>query len=153
MYRHEKRPLPGEDALDRSHAYRLKQWPQIPDRFRTARVLGACSRMTVGPVTSSWFLAHTGLVPAQAAELVADLVAQGALERLSFGPRGSGQAAVTRVPAAPVATLRERLAQRFAWKRAAAAAILCLGVSAALDDRFPLRLDTFATPNLPAATG
>lgn len=153
MYRHEKRPFPQEDALDESHAYRLKQWPRIPDRFRTARVLGACSRMTVGPVTSSWFLAQTGLEPAQAAELVADLLAQGALERLSLGRRSSGQAAATGVPATPMAKLRERLARRVVWKRAAAAAILCLGVSAALDDGFPLGLDRFAIPALPAFTG
>lgn len=153
MYRHEKRPLPGEDALDGSHAYRLKQWPQIPDRFRTARVLGACSRMTVGPVTSSWFLSHAGLEPAAAAELVAELVAQGALERISLGRRSSGQAAVTRVPATPMARLRERLIQRFAWKRAAVAAILCLGISAAMDDRFLPGLDFFAIPNLPDFTG
>ncbi|HET8746829.1 MAG TPA: hypothetical protein VFM98_14575 [Ramlibacter sp.] len=139
--------------MDGSHAYRLKQWPQIPDRFRTARVLGACSRMTVGPVTSNWFLTHTGLEPAAAAELVASLVAQGALECISLGRRSSSQADETHAPATAGAKLRERLVQRFAWKRAAVTALLCLGVSAALDDRFPGDLGTLALPNLPASAG
>lgn len=151
MYRHEKRPLPAEEAFDGSHAYRLKQWPQIPDRFRTARVLGACSRMTVGPVTATWFLAHTGLDPAEASHLITTMTAQGALERIDLGRRPAGQPAVTRVPVSRVARLRERLALRFAWKQAALAAIVCLGVSAALDAKLPV--GTLALPALPAFSG
>jgi hypothetical protein len=153
MYRHEKRPLPAEEAFDGSHAYRLKQWPQIPDRFRTARVLGACSRMTVGPVTANWFLSQTGLDPAEASQLLSAMHAQGALERIDFGFRATGQPAVTRVPLSRVARLRERLAQRFAWKHAAVAALVCLGVSAALDSKLSASLGTFALPNLPAISG
>ena len=59
MYWHEKKPLAAPEPS--SHAYRLKLWPAIPDRFRTARVLRACSRMSVGPVTVNWFLEATGL--------------------------------------------------------------------------------------------
>jgi hypothetical protein len=153
MYGHEKRPLPAEEAFDGSHAYRLKLWPRIPDPFRTARVLGACSRMTVGPVTAGWFLSHTGLDAAGASELISALQAQGALERIDLGWRVTGQPALKRVPVSRVARLRERLAQRFAWKQAVAAAILCLGVSAALDHQFSASLGTIALPNLPAISG
>jgi hypothetical protein len=153
MYRHEKRPLPAEEAFDGTHAYRLKQWPQIPDRFRTARVLGACSRMTVGPVTANWLLSQTGLEAAEASELIAILQSQGALERIDLGFRASGQPAVTRVPLSRVARLRERLAQRFPWKHAAVAAVVCLGVSAALDNKLPVGLGTIALPTLPAISG
>jgi len=153
MFRHPTRPLAADDALDGSHAYRLKQWPQIPDRFRTARVLGACSRMTVGPVTANWFLSQTGLDAAQALELIGVMAAQGALERISLGRRSAGQPSVTRVPQSRVARLRERLAQRFAWRHAAVAAIVCLGVSAALDNGLAAGLGTFAFPDFPALFG
>ena len=153
MYRHEKRPLPAGEMFDGSHAYRLKLWPQIPDRFRTARVLGACSRMTVGPVTANWFLTHTGLETADATELIASMDVQGALERIDLGRRAAGQPTLTRVPLSRVARLRARLAQRFAWKQAALAAIVCLGVSAALDNGFAAGLGTLALPSLPAFFG
>jgi len=153
MYRHQDKPVPVEEAFDGSHAYRLKQWPQIPDRFRTARVLGACSRMTVGPVTANWLLSHTGLDAADAAELIATMQAQGALECINLGRRAAGQPAVTRVPLSRVARLRERLAQRFAWKQAVAAALVCLGVSAALDSKFPVGFGIIAIPNLPTISG
>jgi hypothetical protein len=153
MYRHAKRPLPAGEPFDGSQAFRLKQWPEIPDRFRTARVLGACSRMTVGPVTANWFLAHTGLDPADACELVSSLAGQGALERIELGRRTAGQPTVTRVPLSRVARLRARLAERFAWKQAALAAVVCLGISAALDNHLAASLGVLALPTLPAFFG
>jgi hypothetical protein len=123
MYGHEKRPLPIGDALDERHVYRLKEWPQIPERFRTAKVLRACSRMSVGPVTVSWFHEQIGLEPGQASGLVAELLAQGAIERIDFGSFGTPAAiepAAAPVVATGVAGLRERIARRFAWKHAAA---------------------------------
>src|SRR3954468_15568070 len=92
MDRHRITPLPADAAAIR-HAYRLRSWPQIPDRFRTARVLGALSRMTIGPVTDDWFLSHTGLESTAVAELLASLQAQDALDTVDLGPRGASAAA------------------------------------------------------------
>jgi hypothetical protein len=135
--------------LDGSHAFRLKEWPQIPERFRTARVLGACSRMTVGPVTANWLLTHTGLDAAQTSELIATLVAQGALERIELGPRAASEP----TPRVAATADGKGLAARFPWKQAAVAAIFCLGVSAALDNRFHDSLGLIALPSLPSFSG
>jgi hypothetical protein len=153
MYQHEKRPAAAQDALDGRHAYRLKQWPQIPERFRSVQVLRACSRMSLGPVTATWFLNTIGLEPALAAELMSEMIAQDCIERLDLGPRAAGQAAITRVPPPAVTRLRARLALRFPWKQAAVAAILCLGISAALDHQFGASPALIAHPNLPLLTG
>lgn len=56
------------------YAYRLKAWPDLPVRFRTAPVLRALSRMTQGPVTHTWFLATARLPPEQAERLLAGMV-------------------------------------------------------------------------------
>ncbi|MBL0426795.1 hypothetical protein [Ramlibacter alkalitolerans] len=109
--------------------------------------------MTLGPVTAGWLLSQTGLDLAGASELITALQAQGALERIDLGWRVPAEPAVKRVPLSPVARLRGRLAQRFAWKQALAATIVCLGVSAALDHRMPADLGTLALPNLPAVSG
>ena len=66
------------------YAYRLRAWPELPAFFRTAPVLRALSRMTLGPVTHNWFLDRTRLDPAQAETLLADLVAQEYVERIDF---------------------------------------------------------------------
>ena len=153
MYRHAKRPLPGDDTFDGNHAFRLKQWPQIPDRFRTARVLGACSRMTVGPVTANWFLSQTGLDATDAFELISSMDMQGALERIVLARRAIGEPAPAPAPLSPVARLRDRLGRQLAWKKAALAAILCLGISAALDSGVPIGLGPFALPTLAAFSG
>jgi hypothetical protein len=109
--------------------------------------------MTVGPVTANWFLSHTGLAPAEAREFISILDALGALERIDLGRRATGQPAVTRVPPTRVARLREMVAQRFAWRDAAVAVIVCLGVSAALDYRLPQDVGTIALPHVPAISG
>lgn len=66
------------------YAYRLRAWPALPAAFRTAPVLRALSRMTLGPVTHEWFLDRTRLAPAQAEALLGDLVAHEFVERIDF---------------------------------------------------------------------
>ena len=160
MYRHETRPEmrpePAPSArgsLDGRHAYRLKHWPQIPERFRTARVLGACSRMSLGPVTANWLLDAMGLAPAAASQLMSELIAQDAIDCIDLGPRTPARPALRRVPPSAVEKLRARLAQRFPWKHAAVAVAVCLGVSAALDDRLTSGVGPIAIPDLPAVSG
>jgi hypothetical protein len=135
------------------HAYRLKHWPQIPERFRTAKVLRACSRMSVGPVTANWFHAHIGLDEAGTSELLAELASVGAIERLELGSHPAGWPAPPRVAPALVPSVRQHKARRFAWKQAAAAAIVCLAVTAALEHRLPAGLGQFAFPDLVALFG
>ena len=67
------------------YAYRLRAWPELPAGFRTAPVLRALSRMTLGPVTHKWFLDRTRLAPEQAEALLAGLVASDYIERIDFG--------------------------------------------------------------------
>ena len=151
MYQHEIKPDEAQDALDGRHAYRLKQWPQIPDRFRSVQVLRACSRMSLGPVTANWFLSTIGLEPALACELMNEMIAQGAVERLDLGQRAASALATIAPPA--VGTLRARIALRFSWKQAAVAAILGLGITAALEQEFGGHASLIAHPNLPVITG
>ncbi len=66
------------------HAYRLRAWPELPEDFRTAPVLRALSRMTLGPVTHTWFLDSTRLAPTQAERLLAHLVARDDVERIDL---------------------------------------------------------------------
>jgi DNA-binding IclR family transcriptional regulator len=66
------------------YAYRLRAWPELPQRFRTAPVLRALSRMTLGPVTHTWFLDRTRLAPTEAERLLAYLVAREYVERIDF---------------------------------------------------------------------
>jgi|KBSSwiStaDraftv2_1062776.scaffolds.fasta_scaffold1237113_2 hypothetical protein len=144
-----------QDGSDHHHAYRLKHWPNIPERFRTAKVLRACSRMSVGPVTANWFHSHIGLDEAGTSELLAAFTAVGAIERLELGSRPAGWPAAPRVAPAPAPgpSFRQRVARRFAWKQAAAAALVCLAVTAALEHRLPAGLGQFAFPDLVALFG
>lgn len=66
------------------YAYRLRVWPELPEVFRTAAVLRALSRMTLGPVTHTWFLDRTRLAPAEAERLLAELIAGEYVERIDF---------------------------------------------------------------------
>jgi hypothetical protein len=163
MYGHEKRVAPAGDALDGSHAYRLKQWPEIPEHFRTARVLRTCSRMSLGPVTAKWVLNFTGLPAPIASGLMTLLISQGAVERIGLGPEDAGrplaQRVLTQLAQPPVTRpverqhLRLRVAHRFAWRDAALAALVCFGLTAALEVKFPADLGLIAAPNLPSLTG
>jgi hypothetical protein len=67
-----------------AHAYRLKAWPCLPDRVRTAAVYRAFSRMCQGPVSLRWFVEATRLAPQQAQALLAGLVASGELESIDI---------------------------------------------------------------------
>lgn len=140
-----------QNGSDRNHAYRLKHWPQIPERFRTVNVLRACSRMSVGPVTANWFHSHIGLDEAGASALLAELAALGAIERLELGPRRASQPAIPQAAATPAAS--PRVARRLAWKQAAIAAIVGLAVATALEHRLPAGLGQFALPDLAALFG
>ena len=134
MYPHHRSSPSGpEDALG-AQAYRLKHWPYIPERFRTAKVLRACSRMSVGPVTAGWFHAQVGLQPDQVARLLRALVAQDAIECIDLG----GRMAARHKPAVPADAPVARRPWRFAWRPAAFAAVLggLAASTAALEQHF-----------------
>jgi hypothetical protein len=66
----------GDDTL----VYRLKQWPELPARHRTAEVYRALSLMSNRPVNRGWFLRHSRMKPKVLDGLIDRLVAQGAVE-------------------------------------------------------------------------
>lgn len=66
----------GGDTL----VYRLKHWPQLPPRHRTAEVYRALSLMSNRPVNRGWFLRHSRMKPKLLDGLIDGLVAQGAVE-------------------------------------------------------------------------
>jgi hypothetical protein len=116
---------PAERHLIEKSAYRLRQWPQFPERFRTAPVLRAFSRMSVGPVTGRWFLGQTGLCLADAAELLGELTQQQAIDSIPFDIHPLPQAPVGDEP-------RQRAARRWrlALKEVVVAALACLALAA-----------------------
>jgi hypothetical protein len=67
---------PGSDSL----VYRLKHWPELPSRHRTAKVYRALSLMSNRPVNRSWFLRHSHMNEKELDGLLDRLVAQGAVE-------------------------------------------------------------------------
>jgi hypothetical protein len=71
--------------LERRFAYRLTQWPELPDTERSVHLLRAFSRMSVGPVTAAWFLANSRLDAAGATRLLQRLTSSGVVERIDFG--------------------------------------------------------------------
>ena len=154
LYQRVQPPEGTVDALDGSHAYRLKSWPEIPEPYRTARVLRACSRMTLGPVTANWFLSQTGLDPAGAIRLMSILIDQGTVERIDLGPRAR-QSATTRTALSTEPRqrirLRLRIAQRLARRPAAVVALFCLAMAAAVDH--PVPIGPIALPDLPVISG
>ena len=155
LYQNTQLPQGTTEALDGSHAYRLKSWPEIPEPFRTARVLRACSRMTLGPVTANWFLGQTGLEPAAAIRLMGILIAQDTVDCIDLGPRAR-QPVVTRegLPGPRQRMrLRVRLAQHLApWKPAALMVLFCLALAAAIDHG-PVTPGPIALPDLPVLSG
>jgi hypothetical protein len=60
--------------------YRLKHWPELPSRIRTADVLRALSVMSNRPINRNWILTHSKLRAQDVDSLLARLVAQGAVE-------------------------------------------------------------------------
>lgn len=69
----------AHDATD-SLVYRLRHWPDLPARHRTADVYRALSLMSNRPVNRAWFIRHAHLDPVQLDRLLASLLAQGAIE-------------------------------------------------------------------------
>lgn len=60
--------------------YRLKHWPELPSRVRTAGVLRALSVMSNRPVNRHWILANSKLQAQDVDRLLARLVEQDAVE-------------------------------------------------------------------------
>jgi hypothetical protein len=109
---------PAERHPIEANAYRLRQWPLVPERYRTAPVLRAFSRMTIGPVTGRWFIQHTRLSAADAAELLAEVVQQQAIETIAFEVESHPDLVRSEAPVRPAARLPLRemvLAALFCW--------------------------------------
>jgi hypothetical protein len=70
--------LPPGEAL----VYRLKQWPELAPRHRTADVYRALSLMSNRPVNRGWFLRHSRLKAKELDGLLDRLVSEGAVEVL-----------------------------------------------------------------------
>jgi hypothetical protein len=70
----------GMAAGDSGLIYRLKHWPELPSRVRTADVLRALSVMSSRPVNRHWILTHSKLQAQDVDRLLARLVAQDAVE-------------------------------------------------------------------------
>ena len=74
--------LPHEDTQPGgdTKVYRLKQWPELPARHRTADVYKALSLMSNRPINRTWFLRHSRMKAKVLDALLDSLVAQGAVE-------------------------------------------------------------------------
>jgi hypothetical protein len=66
---------PGETLV-----YRLRRWPELPQRHRTAQVYRALSLMSNRPVNRGWFLRHSRMKAKELDGLLDRLVAEGAVE-------------------------------------------------------------------------
>lgn len=77
------------DLVDSKLVYRLKHWPELPSRIRTADVLRALSVMSNRPINRRWILQHSKLRAEDVDSLLARLIAQDAVEVID----GSGFAA------------------------------------------------------------
>lgn len=75
---------PQEEPQDTGEklVYRLKHWPELPPRHRTAEVYRALSLMSNRPVNRGWFLRHSRLKARELDGLLDRLIAQGAVEVL-----------------------------------------------------------------------
>jgi hypothetical protein len=60
--------------------YRLKFWPELPSRDRTADVFRALSVMSTRPINRDWILAHSKLRAEHVDHLLRRLVGEGAVE-------------------------------------------------------------------------
>ena len=65
--------------------YRLKHWPDLTPRQRTADVLRTLSVMSHRPVNKTWILASSHLTSKQVDVLLERLVEQGAVEVIDAG--------------------------------------------------------------------
>ncbi len=75
-------PPQDEDSLPASETlvYRLRHWPELPQRHRTAEVYRALSLMSNRPVNRGWFLRHSRMKARDLDGLLDRLVSQGAVE-------------------------------------------------------------------------
>lgn len=79
-------PQPGELI------YRLKHWPALPDRLKTADVLRTLSVMSNRPVNRRWILSHSRLKAEQVDELLRRLEDENAvsiIDATNFRPPAS----------------------------------------------------------------
>lgn len=60
--------------------FRMRSWPQLPEDGRTAEIYRVLSVMSQQPVNRQYLLARCRLAPQQLDKLLAQLVADGALE-------------------------------------------------------------------------
>ena len=82
--------LSGDEAPPAARAgegcvYRLRQWPALPSRWRTARVYRTLSVMSQRPVNRHWLVAFQGLKPSQADALIAYLMTHDAVDVVDTG--------------------------------------------------------------------
>jgi hypothetical protein len=80
--------------------YRLKHWPDLPSRDRTADVFRALSVMSNRPVNRHWILANSKLRSGQLDQLLHRLVDEGAIEAIDgskFAQDANDQAARPRL--------------------------------------------------------
>jgi hypothetical protein len=84
-----ERPAVRADPTDEL-IYRLRQWPNLATRHRTADVLRTLSVMSSQPVNRRWILSTSGLKPRELDRLLQRLEAEGVLEIIDparFGER------------------------------------------------------------------
>jgi hypothetical protein len=67
-------------AIAGDRVYRLRNWPNLPVRVRTAEVLRLLSLMSSRPLRRSWIVAHTRMGEGRVDALMKRLAAQNALE-------------------------------------------------------------------------
>ena len=69
---------------DETTILRLKHWPDLPSRHRTAAVYRAFSVMSNRPVNRSWFLRQSRLKACEVDGLIDGLIAQGVVEKVDI---------------------------------------------------------------------
>lgn len=72
-------------------AYRLRSWPPLHGKARTADVLRVLSRMSMRPVSAKWFVRESGLAPAEGERLLKMLVEAHHVEAIDVGSYGAAR--------------------------------------------------------------
>lgn len=73
-------PLPPEPRPGDGRIYRLKRWPDLPDKHKTADVYRMLSVMSHRAVNRQWILVTCQLKPQQIDALLDQLVREGAVD-------------------------------------------------------------------------
>jgi len=81
----ELRATPQDTVLDGAQGssgliYKLREWPELPEVWRTAPVFRALSVMSHRPVNRHWLVSGSGLAPSLADALILYLVAANAVD-------------------------------------------------------------------------